>query len=333
MRFGIDSADLAEITRAKEIVELGKVTTNPSLVRAALGKDVTAARIVEHHLEILKLVGKKVPVSFEVVSNTYNGMVAEGVKLHDLFSPYGNVVVKIPSNPSMDYDSLDSNDLDGLLATAYLRKRGIKANITLVFKPEQAILFALLRANYVSPFIGRQDHYLWKLEDSEKKHAREEQFPVTGILRVSDNGIVSGVSLVYSIVEYFKLIGSTTEVLGASLRNTKSIAETKAVGAQLATVPLGVLEEWVGYEEKDIEKLIIPQPERERQLDEFVDAINRLRPKEAGFVDRLIGYFKENHHLVVRYLRHPQTLDGMKKFTEDTVPAYSEMLGATASVE
>jgi transaldolase len=296
-----------------------------------LGGDVDATRIVEHHLSLLELVGPRVPVSFEVVSSTYEGMVAEGIRLHSLFSEHGNVVVKVPSNPSMDYDSPDSNDLDGLRATAELTRRGIKVNNTLVFKPEQAILCALVGASYVSPFIGRLDHRMRNLQNPTVKHERDAYFPRGGLAGIDDNGVVSGIGLTYLIVKYLKRVGSQTEVLGASLRNATSVAETGAVGAHLATVPLGPLEEWAMHEQQDLGRLEIPQPRRERQLDGFVTEVTGLGPHEDDFIGRLADYFAGNPYPLNRYLRHPQTLDGMEKFTADTVPAYREMLSTTTS--
>ena len=82
------------------------------------------------------------PVSLEVISTEYDGMMEEGRNL----SHYGkNVVVKIPMTA------------DGLKAVKQLKSEGIRTNVTLIFSPNQALLAAKAGASYVSPFIGRLD--------------------------------------------------------------------------------------------------------------------------------------------------------------------------------
>ncbi|ABK76733.1 transaldolase [Cenarchaeum symbiosum A] len=110
------------------------ITTNPSLLSKEGGspKEVMAeiARIIEG------------PVSLEVVSTEYAGMMEEGHRLRG----YGdNVVVKCPMTA------------DGLRACKSLTAEDIPVNITLVFSPNQALLAAKAGAAYVSPFIGRLD--------------------------------------------------------------------------------------------------------------------------------------------------------------------------------
>ena len=82
------------------------------------------------------------PVSAEVASTEYEGMLAEGHKLAKIAT---NVVVKVPLT------------VDGLRATKVFSDEGIKTNVTLCFSPNQALLAAKVGATYVSPFIGRLD--------------------------------------------------------------------------------------------------------------------------------------------------------------------------------
>jgi transaldolase len=84
----------------------------------------------------------KGPVSAEVISTDYEGMVKEAEKLANL-NPH--VVVKIPMLP------------EGIKAVKTLSQKGIKTNVTLIFSPLQAFLAAKAGATYVSPFIGRMD--------------------------------------------------------------------------------------------------------------------------------------------------------------------------------
>jgi len=134
MKFFIDSASLEEIKEADALGVLDGVTTNPSLV-AKSGRPF--AEVAQGICEFVKG-----PVSLEVVSLEWKGMVEEGKRLRK----YGdNVVVKIPMTT------------EGLKAVKALASEGIPVNVTLVFQPIQALLAAKAGAAYVSPFVGRLD--------------------------------------------------------------------------------------------------------------------------------------------------------------------------------
>lgn len=134
MKFFIDTANIDEIREAAALGVLDGVTTNPSLV-AKEGKDFR--KLLD---EILKIVDG--PVSAEVISTDYEGIVKEG---RDLAAIHKNIVVKIPLIK------------EGLKACKTLTGEGIKVNVTLCFSPNQAILAAKAGATYVSPFVGRLD--------------------------------------------------------------------------------------------------------------------------------------------------------------------------------
>ena len=135
MRFFLDSANLDEITKAWDMGVVSGVTTNPSLVAKegitdfhALIRDIAA--IVDG------------PISAEVISLDYEGMVREARELAEI---HPNIVVKIPMTA------------DGLKAVKTLSQQNIHTNVTLVFTPIQALLAARAGAAYVSPFLGRLD--------------------------------------------------------------------------------------------------------------------------------------------------------------------------------
>ncbi|MGB5530475.1 MAG: fructose-6-phosphate aldolase [Ignavibacteriaceae bacterium] len=134
MKFFIDTANIDEIKEAAALGVLDGVTTNPSLVSKE-GKDFR--KLLD---EILKIVDG--PVSAEVISTDYQGILKEG---RDLASIHKNIVVKIPLIQ------------EGLKAVKTLTGEGIKVNVTLCFSPTQAILAAKAGATYVSPFVGRLD--------------------------------------------------------------------------------------------------------------------------------------------------------------------------------
>ena len=134
MQFFADTAVLTEIDQLNKIGLVDGVTTNPTLI-AKSGADFK---------EVIKDICSMIrgPVSAEVASPAYEGMVAEGEVLAALAH---NVVVKLPIT------------VDGLRACRYFADKGIKTNLTLCFTANQALLAAKAGATYVSPFIGRLD--------------------------------------------------------------------------------------------------------------------------------------------------------------------------------
>ncbi len=134
MKFFIDTANINEIKEAAALGILDGVTTNPSLVSKE-GKDFR--KLLD---EILALVDG--PVSAEVISTDYNGIMKEAVEYSKI---HKNIVVKVPLIK------------EGLKAVKSLSDEGIKTNVTLCFSPSQALLAAKAGATYISPFVGRLD--------------------------------------------------------------------------------------------------------------------------------------------------------------------------------
>jgi len=142
MKFFIDTANLAEIKEAEDLGILDGVTTNPSLMakEGIKGHD----NITNHYKTICGIVDG--PVSAEVISTDFAGIIEEGKKLAAL---HPNIVVKVPMIP------------EGVKAIKWFTDNGIKTNCTLVFSAGQAILAAKAGATMVSPFIGRIDDSGW----------------------------------------------------------------------------------------------------------------------------------------------------------------------------
>jgi transaldolase len=95
---------------------------------------------MNHYLKICEIVDG--PVSAEVISTEYDGMIREGEALASLNK---KIVVKVPMT------------LEGLKAIKYFSSKNIKTNCTLIFSAGQALVAAKAGATYVSPFVGRLD--------------------------------------------------------------------------------------------------------------------------------------------------------------------------------
>ena len=114
-----------------------------------------------------------------------------------------NVVIKVPST------------IEGLKATACLKLDGISTNVTLCFNANQALLAARAGAFIVSPFVGRLDD-------------------------ISEPGI----ELIQEIAEVFGMDPEIdTQILAASIRHPRHMIEAAKAGADIATVPFGVLQQ------------------------------------------------------------------------------------------
>lgn len=244
MKIFIDSADLDEIKQAYAWGVADGVTTNPSLLKMAVEKRVAKGKKLDlkSYIKQILEVATGTPVSLEVTKTTASAMITQGKKLFKLFNPVaGNVYIKIPVNPA--FKAKDKNHFDGIAAILELARCGIPTNCTLIFTPEQALLAAKAGASFVSPFAGRIDDDLRgaaNLKFDKTAYFPEDGMEVDGEL-LHDNGIVSGIDLVAQCVELLQGYGLDTEVLAASLRNTRQVREAALVGADIATLPIGVI--------------------------------------------------------------------------------------------
>ena len=115
--------------------------------------------------------------------------------------------IKVPCSP------------DGLLACAHLSRDGIKVNVTLIFSQTQAILAAKAGARYVSPFVGRVD---------------DNSFG--GLCLIKD---------ISNVYDKQKVYG--TEILGASIRDVRSVSRAFEYGAGIVTMPPSVFEKMYNH--------------------------------------------------------------------------------------
>ncbi len=216
--------------QAMEVFQPHDATTNPSLIlkavqkpeyrplldetmRAHRGKPV--ADIIDHllvafGLKILAIIPGRVSTETDArLSFDTEGTIAKARRLIALYEAAGiqreRVLIKIAST------------WEGIRAAEVLEREGIRCNMTLLFSLPQAIACAEAGAQLISPFVGRI--YDWF------KKATGEAY--TG---ADDPGVQS----VKRIYEYYKKFGYTTEVMGASFRNTSQILEL--AGCDLLTI-------------------------------------------------------------------------------------------------
>lgn len=267
MKIFLDSADIEEIKEIKNYGILEGVTTNPSLIKKAVekikksGKKIDMGSYIKEILRICK--GK--PVSLEVIGTDCNEMVTEGRRLFKKFNRVAkNVYIKVPVNPCLEKNC--SRSSDGIRAIKILSREKIPINCTLIFTPEQALLAAKAGAKIVSPFIGREDDYIREM--NRIKFNKEDYFPKEGFKKgkkiLEDMGIVSGVDLVEECVKIFKKSKIKTEVLAASIRNVIQFREVAEAGADIATLPFGVIKKLLEHQKtvegmKQFVKDIVPE--------------------------------------------------------------------------
>lgn len=164
-------------------------------------------------------------------------MAKEGVDFHTRMGE----ICEIVSGPvsaevvSTDHDGMigEANDLitiadniviklpstvDGLKACKTLSDRGIRVNMTLCFQPLQALMVAKAGAFLVSPFIGRID----------------------------DIGS-DGMELIQQIRQIYDNYGLETKILAASIRHPLHMVQCAMIGADVATVPFKVIQQFMKH--------------------------------------------------------------------------------------
>jgi transaldolase len=104
--------------------------------------------------------------------------------------------------------------VEGLKAVKRLTAEGIRTNVTLVFSSAQALLAAKAGATYVSPFVGRLDD-------------------------IGEHGM----DLISDIMTVYRNYGYESEVIVASVRNPLHVMDAAMIGADIATIPLKVIEQ------------------------------------------------------------------------------------------
>ncbi|WP_300377525.1 fructose-6-phosphate aldolase [Henriciella sp.] len=133
---------------------------------------------------------------------------------YDTMISEGRTLQKIASNVAVKLPLT----LDGLKACRTLADEGTAVNVTLCFSANQALLAAKAGATYISPFIGR-------LDDIN----------------------IDGMELIEDIRTIYDNYLFDTQILAASIRSANHVKESALAGADVATLPPGVLRGLVNH--------------------------------------------------------------------------------------
>ncbi len=112
---------------------------------------------------------------------------------------------------------------DGIKAVKILEAEGIKTNVTLVFSQNQVLIAAKAGASFISPFIGR----------------------------LMDNG-QNEIDFLWESMDILNAYDFKSELIVASVRNTRHVIEAAKIGAHIATIPFSVLEKMFKHPNTDL---------------------------------------------------------------------------------
>ena len=210
-------------------------TTNPSLILKAVQQDAyrpmlaqcvqahpkaSLAELVDQLLvsfgkEILSIVPGRVSTEVDArLSFDTRATIDRARRIMALYEAAGfgrnRVLIKIAAT------------WEGIQAARVLESEGIHCNLTLLFSLSQAVACADARVQLISPFVGR-------IYDWHKKN-QGNGWDEAASSGKNDPGVLS-VSRIYN---YYKYFGISTEIMGASFRNTGQILAL--AGCDLLTI-------------------------------------------------------------------------------------------------
>lgn len=134
MQYLIDSANINNIKKIMEIIEIQGVTTNPSII-CKEGKNLK-----ELITNLRSVLGDK-ELHIQITKNSLEEILEEAENLVALAGK--NTYIKVPVTPV------------GYQAIRTLKARGFKITATAIFNEHQAIMAAKCGADYVAPYINR----------------------------------------------------------------------------------------------------------------------------------------------------------------------------------
>ncbi len=276
----LDSGDPDETRKAKGLIgTIDGQTTNPSLVAKnpdvqkyiAGGKKLTEEDLLTKYKEIIQEIEKELagPISVEVNANwdsTAKDLLEQSEKMYTWGK---NIYMKFPTT------------MAGVEAAHEFTKKGGRVNMTLVFTQMQAA--AVYEATkptqspaFISPFMGRWD----------------------------DRGM-NGTDLIKNILkqyrDYEKIENREchVKVLAASIRNLDHFYQSIYLGADIVTVPLKIIQDWI------LDEKWVP------------DERYRYEPDLKGMVYEEIAPGKPYTEYAIEKIDGDLLDEGLKKFAAD----------------
>jgi transaldolase len=293
-------ADTADFESVKQF-QPQDATTNPSLVYAATQKeqyshlldkvlkdrqksglsghdqieDICDHLLVQFGTDILEIVPGRVSTETDArLSFDVEGSIKKARRLIELYKenkiPRERVLIKIAST------------WEGLNAAEQLQKEGIRCNMTLMFSMPQAVRAAAVKAQLISPFVGRI--YDWYKKEMKRDYSGADD---------------PGVQSVTEIYTYYKKFDIPTDVMGASFRNISQILEL--AGCDCLTISPELMED-LSKSTKTVERKLTPEKAKAAKVD-------RLELDEEKFRWLL----NENA------MATEKTAEGIRKFAVDVV--------------
>jgi len=234
-------ADTGDFERM-QVFQPQDATTNPSLILKAAQQsnyqalvqsvkdahpgmsstDLVDYILVAFGLEILKIVPGRVSTEVDArLSFDTKATVAKAKHIISLYESHGidrkRILIKL------------AGTWEGIAAAKELEATGIHCNMTLLFSLVQAAACGAANAKLISPFVGRITDW-----NKAKLGANWNDASHGG---ANDPGVTS----VKTIFTYYKYFGISTEIMGASFRNTSQILEL--AGCDLLTISPELLAE------------------------------------------------------------------------------------------
>ena len=238
-------------------------------------EDICDHLLVQFGADILQIVPGRVSTETDArLSFDVEGSIKKARRLIQLYEdrkiPRERVLIKIAST------------WEGLNAAEQLQKEGIRCNMTLMFSMPQAVRAAEVKAQLISPFVGRI--YDWYKKEMKRDYVGAED---------------PGVQSVTEIYTYYKKFGIPTEVMGASFRNTGQILEL--AGCDCLTISPELMEQ-LSKSTDPVERKLSPEKAK------------------TSKVDRLeLGEKKFRWLLNDNAMATEKTAEGIRKFAADVI--------------
>ncbi|HLD11192.1 MAG TPA: transaldolase family protein [Candidatus Nanoarchaeia archaeon] len=156
MEFMLDSANLEEIKKVKDLGLLGGLTTNPIIIQKGLTELAYKGNFFDYAKRILELTEDK-PCFFQVATQFKEQIINQARSLYESLKSFGNVHIKVPINTSLaEGDSV----YEGFSAIRELNSKNVPILATAIVTPVQAYLASVAGAKYAVLMLRPYDNII-----------------------------------------------------------------------------------------------------------------------------------------------------------------------------